>query len=198
MFEHIRLAVATAALTAVGAMLWSPTAAEAGRDYAVPQAPCDTVGEQRQARNGETYRCEQRRGDDCPVWHWVWRPDKPKGGWAPRSGAPCAKCPPSPSASVSPSGKPSVSASPSPSKPGNAKPSRSTNTHSTSSTAATPGGEDYNNHPGTLPVTGPRAALLAIAGAALVLLGGGALWAGRKPRRRRKPYPPTAPRVDNN
>lgn len=198
MIERIRLAVATAALTAVGAMLWSPTAAEAGRDYAVPQAPCDTVGAQRQARNGETYRCEQRRGDDCPVWHWVWRPDKPKGGWTPRSGAPCARCSPSPSASVSSSEKPSASASPPSSQMSSATPSRSATAHSTSPTAAAPGGEDYNNHPGTLPVTGRGTALLAIAGAALVLLGGGALWAGRKPRRRRKPYPPTAPRLDNN
>lgn len=160
----------------------TPVPAEAGSHYAVPQGRCDKVGEQRPARNGETYRCEQRRGDDCPLWHWVYRPDKPQGSWSPRPGQPCTKC--------SASARPSPSRSAQPSKSVSATPSQSATAHSTTTgTTTTPPGEDENGHPGTLPVTGPRAALLAIAGTATVMLGAGALWFGRKPRRR-KSYPP--------
>jgi len=64
-------------------------------------AACTNVGEYRKNRSGTEYVCEQRRGDDCPVWHAA----HPKKGPWPKPW-PCI-CP-SKSASVSPSPSRSV------------------------------------------------------------------------------------------
>lgn len=163
----------------LGTVLW-PVDAEAGRSYAVPQAPCEQVGATAKARNGETYRCEQRKDDLCPKWHWVYRPDKPKGSWTPRPGSPCPKCSPSPSATASNSPSAAVTTTHS------SSPKPSTSNTPAAPATATPQGEDFNNHPGMLPVTGTAenvAALAAIIGALLILLGGAAI-AITKPWRR--------------
>ncbi len=62
----------------------------------------------------QTYRCEQRPGDPCPLWHWVYNPDVPKGQKPPKG---CPQCQSSPPASPSSPAASSPPASPPRSSP---------------------------------------------------------------------------------
>lgn len=153
-------AVGVALVTgAAGLLLALPAAATAGGNI-VPGAECSTVGATGR-HGGERYRCEQKPGDDCPVWHWVYNPDTPRGNWSPRPGGPC-DCPPSPSHSTSPSpsARPSTSTSRSPA------PATTATTVRTPTANGTPVPID-----GELPVTGGAATTLAGSGLLLILAG---------------------------
>ncbi len=82
------------AITAVLAIIVAPGTVLAG-GRAVPGAACDRTGRQTtiDTRHGrQTYRCEQRAGEDCPHWHWVYDPAVPRGQWTPRPAGPCPSC----------------------------------------------------------------------------------------------------------
>ncbi len=149
------------------AALSLPAAASGG--HVVPGSECKTVGQTGVARNGSTYRCEQHEGDDCPRWHWIYNPQVPRGSWSPRPHGPC-DCPPS--TTPSPSGTPSSSPSPSTSVSAAGTPTAT----STSTGTTTVGNE--------LPVTGPATYWTAGAGLFLLVLGAGAIAAGRRRQRR--------------
>src|SRR5215212_4780981 len=61
------------------------------------------------------YRCEQRKGEDCPHWRIAPGQNPPHRGWPKRPALPC-DCPPSPSKAASPAmpKPPAVRASPAP------------------------------------------------------------------------------------
>ncbi len=103
----------TAALAIIAA---TATAAPAATDHAAaprPGAACvgqsgqTTVIDTRAGR--QTYRCEQRDGDPCPVWHWVYNDDVPKGQPTPTR---CPDCPSSPAASTATSSAPAATTPP--------------------------------------------------------------------------------------
>lgn len=179
---RIRLGLGTFAVAAaMGLILW-PVDAEAGRTYAVRGEPCSPVGAKLQNRAGTWYVCQQRKDDPCAVWHAL---HPIPGNWGSGPPAACPKCSLSPSASVDPSVTATTTHS---SNPGPATSSTTAAPSATPQGSATsqPGGEDYNHHRNTLPVTGTAenvAALAAIVGALLILLGGAAI-AITKPWRR--------------
>lgn len=86
------LTTALAGIVTVLIGLSSP--ALAGR--ATPGSACDRAGQTTtiDTRDGrQTYRCEQRPGEDCPHWHWVYNPGVPRSQWTPRPAGPCPTCP---------------------------------------------------------------------------------------------------------
>ncbi len=102
-----RAAVVPAAVAMLALVLASPVrAGEDDNHHPAPRpgaaCPDDKVGKtsQLQTRNGlQTYRCEQRPDDDCPVWHWVYDPGVPVGQTPADR---CPQCPTSPPATTAP------------------------------------------------------------------------------------------------
>lgn len=168
----------TAAATAV--LGTAGLAAAGGKGQVVPGSACDHVGQVREGRNGQEYRCEQRPGEDCPRWHWVYNPDVPHGQWTPKPPAPC---PSSRSCSPKPTPTPSTtSASSSP--PASTPPATTAPPTSPAGTTRPPAG---TTPPASLPVTGgrgPTPLQLAGGGAVIVLAGTGLVKAGRRRRPR--------------
>src|SRR5688572_22288409 len=68
-------------IAATGALLVGVPAASyaALGERIVPGAPCETVGATG-TKGGQTYRCIQKPGSDCPRWAWVYNADVPKSG----------------------------------------------------------------------------------------------------------------------
>lgn len=163
MTRSIRTLLAGLAASALAsAVLALPAAvAYAGEDdnhHPAPRpgvaCPADQVGKtaQLETRNGlQTYRCEQRPDDQCPVWHWVYNPDVPKGQTAATG---CPECPSAPPSSAPPPAVPPAS------PPVQPPPARAT----------LPVTDDL-----TLPPWVLAAAVLA------VVAGAGLYWVGRRP-----------------
>jgi len=148
------VAVAVTAL----ALVFAAGAAHGTDEPAQRGAACTNVGEHRKNRSGTEYVCEQRPGDDCPVWHAA---HPKKGPW------------PKPSPCICPSKSPSPSVSSSPSKSASASSSPSQSTTSAGIPAAgapAPGTTPVGN---TLPVTGLPTVVIGAAtvGVLLVLAG---------------------------
>ncbi len=86
---HLAATAFTGALLTLGVT----TPAAAGHDK--PQGQCATIGATTTIRTkdgAQQYRCEQRPGDDCPRWHWIYNPGVPRGHHTPRPGQPCTTC----------------------------------------------------------------------------------------------------------
>jgi LPXTG-motif cell wall-anchored protein len=86
--------LAAAAVLAATALCLTPTPAHA-EAAPKPQGLCATVGAVTTivTRHGEQrYRCEQRTGEKCPRWRWIWNAGVPKGEGTTRPGPPCAEC----------------------------------------------------------------------------------------------------------
>ncbi len=165
--------LAAAALAVVGLALAVPAAAIAAGghgDQPRPGAACSTVGATTtiDTEAGEqVYRCEQRQGDPCPVWHWAYNAGVPKGQHRPH------RCPVCPSASTS------ASASGSPSAPSSGSPSAS---RSASAPASAPASPSTSASTPALAVTGSPAGSIAGVGLVLTAAGGGLVWLFRRRR----------------
>lgn len=148
--------IAVAALIAVFAGAAHATAAQ------TPGSPCTAAGATF-TRHGHTYECVQKPWDDCLRWH----DQKPAGyhpppSWTRPAQRPCTTCTPSPSTPASPS-------IPAPTTPPATTPAASP---APSSPAALPHPTDSATPPlDELPVTGPPAGWLAVAGLVLVAAG---------------------------
>lgn len=163
----------TALAAALFAALFLPAPAVAGghTDHPRPGVACTPAGATTTIDTDagpQTYRCEQRAGDRCAVWHWVYNPGVPKGQHTPSR---CPSCP-----TAGPSTSPSASATPGPS----VSPSSGMSTAATAPAAPTspvvvPAGE-------TLPRTGPGPFLFC-AGLAALAAGVVLVWLGYRRRR---------------
>ncbi len=166
MNPRIRFLLAAASAAAALVLAAWPAAAHAGEDnnhHPAPRpgvaCPAGMVGQTAQLQthdNGlQTYRCEQREDDPCPVWHWVYNPDVPAGQTPARA---CPECP-SPPLGLPP-GTPSA-------------------TPSSTPTTAPPAATPRDDVP-TLPRTDDTPWALAGGGALVVVLGIGLRVAGRR------------------
>src|SRR5213076_2265565 len=62
--------------------------------HVVAGAACEHAGATGANKKGVAYRCEQRRGEDCPHWHWVYNPATPTGTRSAWPVGPCGQCTP--------------------------------------------------------------------------------------------------------
>ncbi len=164
---RILLAVAFAAIAGL-VVLATPAGAVDTAGAPAPGAACvgqvgeTTVIDTRAGR--QTYRCERRDGDPCPVWHWMFDAGVPKGQLTPTR---CPGCPGPVSSSAAPSVIPSVTPSAAPS----------------SSVPAAPAGVPSSLPAAELPRTdGPPLWYLLFAAAACGVAGGLFVLLGRRPR----------------